>query len=422
MQLALTNAGHRLSLSSKDPGSLLVALRSRLLVPWVASPAQQELLAKGYVEILPEGADPRAVARRLRRNPIANLRQAVIEYTTRCNFSCAHCYNAGVERTTESDLGALASATDCLGELGIGQFAFIGGEVSRYGDGWLELAARLRARGATVVGLLSNGWFLGQAGFEAAGKVYGSVTEYLADLKDHGLTHLSFSIDGESGEHDRSRGQAGLYDRILAGFSLVQAAGLEPRVALLARDDQDIMPILGELASRIHGNRSYALRMLFDPTNIVSNFVDLGNGALSGGPLPFGIADAPRASLRCAGFYRPSPHITLKANGELATCRLASAGEGYGNFHDRPLVDILNHLQDSFVYRLHADRLIGDYLPFVDPKIFGEAFANLCALRAVVTMVARRMHDQGIVAQDREGLGRINREVARLTGHLEARV
>ena len=64
-----------------------------------------------------------------------------------------------------------------------------------------------------------------------------------------------------------------------------------------------------------------------------------------------------------ASLSAPAPHITIKANGEVATCRLANAGEGYGNIHDRPFVDILNRMQESFVFRLHAERLLGQYLP-----------------------------------------------------------
>jgi hypothetical protein len=53
----------------------------------------------------------------------------------------------------------------------------------------------------------------------------------------------------------------------------------------------------------------------------------------------------------------------------------------------------------------------------VDAELFGMSFAHLCALRAVVTMIARRMHDQGVEAGDAKGIARINREVAMVTGH-----
>jgi hypothetical protein len=129
-----------------------------------------------------------------------------------------------------------------------------------------------------------------------------------------------------------------------------------------------------------------------------------------------GRREAHDASRGIPGFYRPSPQLTIKANGELATCRLADAGEGYGNIHERPLLDILNGMQDSFIYRLHAGRRIGEYLCLVDPDVFGRRFAHLCALRAVTTMIARRMHDQFVEPDDAEGVARINREVALVTG------
>ncbi len=113
-----------------------------------------------------------------------------------------------------------------------------------------------------------------------------------------------------------------------------------------------------------------------------------------------------------------SPSLTIKANGELASCRLATAGEGYGNLHHKSLVEIINHFDDAFVYRLHAERRLEEYLPLVDRTLFGEQFTHLCALRAIVTLLARKMNEQGIALDDAPAIQRINQEVARETGHL----
>ncbi|HUW70167.1 MAG TPA: SPASM domain-containing protein [bacterium] len=166
----------------------------------------------------------------------------------------------------------------------------------------------------------------------------------------------------------------------------------------------------------MYSKDSGAASLLFDNTNAINDFVDLGNNEVPEGDLPIEAFGYSKSALRCPGFYRPSPQLTIKANGELATCRLADAGEGYGNIHERPLVDILNSMQDSFICRLHAGRRIGDYLRLVDPGVFGNRFAHLCALRAVTTMIARRMHDQAVDPDDAEGVERINREVALATG------
>lgn len=120
----------------------------------------------------------------------------------------------------------------------------------------------------------------------------------------------------------------------------------------------------------------------------------------------------------CRNFYRLSPSLTIKANGELATCRLSQAGEGYGNLHQQPLIEILNRFDKSFVYKLHAGRQLEKYLPLLDRSLFGSAFTHLCSLRSIVTLLARKMHEQSILFDDVLEVERINREVAVLTGHL----
>jgi len=133
--------------------------------------------------------------------------------------------------------------------------------------------------------------------------------------------------------------------------------------------------------------------------------------------MQFPIMDGRDHALYCRNFYRLSPSLTVKANGELATCRLSQAGEGYGNIHQRPLVEILNHFDEAFVYQLHASRRLEEYLPLVDRSLFGSSFTHLCSLRSIVTLLARKMHEQGISPGDVLAVQRINREVAVVTGH-----
>jgi hypothetical protein len=162
--------------------------------------------------------------------------------------------------------------------------------------------------------------------------------------------------------------------------------------------------------------RKRALRLSLDPTNSISSFIDIGNGARDD-RMQFPIMDGRDHALYCRNFYRLSPSLTVKANGELATCRLSQAGEGYGNIHQRTLVEILNHFDEAFVYQLHASRQLEQYLPLVDRALFGSAFTHLCSLRSIVTLLARKMHEQGIAPNDAAAIHRINLEVAALTGH-----
>jgi MoaA/NifB/PqqE/SkfB family radical SAM enzyme len=247
------------------------------------------------------------------------------------------------------------------------------------------------------------------------------------ELKRRGVNHVTFSLDGPDEEHDRSRHQAGLYQRILRGLGLVQQIGLSPRLSLLVRPEwteEKRVAFLAEAASLLYKIDPQtppikrALRLLLDPTNSVSSFIDIGNGARDE-KIQFPILDERDHALYCRNFYRLSPSLTVKANGEFATCRLAQAGEGYGNIHRSPVVDIINHFEESFVYKLHTERKLEEYLPLVDRSLFGSAFTHLCSLRSIVTLLARKMYEQQITPDDKTGVQRINREVALLTGHLK---
>jgi len=379
--------------------SLLLDLYTGLTTPDRDDAVQRDLLARGLIERAADSLSRDDVDLRCRRNPLENVERIIFEFTTCCNFNCNHCYNATVPRVIERDVAALQSAADDLLAIGLRRFDFIGGEVSKYGLGWLDLAQHIRVRSVdSIITLYTNGWWLEQQNFWAAGRTYAGVPAYLTDLRTHGVSHITFSLDGQGAEHDESRHQAGLYDRVLRGLTQVREAGLQPRVSLLARGIEPysarFIAWFAALADRVYDfpsdtpNSEQALRLFSDRTNSFSHFIDIGNGAACG-ESAYRLADIPDDHLYCRGLYRPAPSLTIKANGEVATCRITSAGEGYGNLHERPLIDILNHLQDAFVFRLHAARRLADYRRFVDPEVFGDSIGHLCAYRAILTLLAR---------------------------------
>lgn len=327
---------------------------------------------------------------------------------------------------TETDLGALNSAVDVFIDMGIRHFDFIGGEVSKFGDGWLEVVRHIRSRSNAIVTLFTSGWWLGKQDFQAAGSTYRSDKQYLSALHESGLTHILFSIDGLREAHDRCRRLPGLFDRMLAGFAAVRNAGLEPRVSVLVGTGIDVseyFELLDELAQKIYSfppgtkKGSRIERITSDPLNIFSNLINIGNQASAKRYGNFDFHVVPDELLYCKGFYRPSPFLTIKANGEVATCRLANAGEGYGNIHKERLVQILNRMQSSFVYQLHAEHEVGRYRRLMDTEVFGEYFDHICTVRAILTLLARRIHETGINPDSRIALHRINLEVAQTTGH-----
>lgn len=415
----------RLGVSAKT--DILLDLWTGLLTPFVDSTLHNSMLAEGLIEQINGSIPADEVQLRYQRNPFEHVEKIIFEITTYCNFNCDHCYNAQVPRVTEANPELLMKAVDVFIRMGIRRFDFVGGEVSKYGKGWLDVAEHIRSYGADIIiSLYTNGWWLEQEKLQAAGSSFDGTQPYLKELKRRGVSHVVFSLDGPSDEHDESRHHPGLYQKIMRGLEQVRQAGLAPRVSLLIRPDwtnEQTIAFLAESATIIYDldpqlpAEKRALRLSLDPTNSMSNFIDIGNGA-GDDRLQFPIMDGRAHALYCRNFYRLSPSLTMKANGELATCRLSQAGEGYGNIHQRSLVDILNHFDEAFVYQLHANRKVEEYLPLVDRTLFGSAFTHLCSLRSIITMLARKVNEQGISADDTFAIQRINREVAALTGHL----
>jgi len=416
-----------LHLGRAPEADLLIELFTGSHVPASEYPIYPELVTKGILDVIPEDIQDEETHLRYKRNPFEHVTKVIFEFTTYCNFNCEHCYNGHVPRHTETNLDLLKNAAGTLLEMGISRFDFVGGEVSRYGNGWLDLVHHIHSLEENArISLYTNGWWLDQKDFPAAGRIYPDIWAYLADLKARGVTHITFSLDGPGELHDQSRHQPGLYERILKGLEQVKKAGLEPRVSLLVRKDWDnelFENFLAEPATIIYdldpaspaGKR--ALKLSLDPFNAISNFIDIGNGAGCTQDQLI-LLDSPRYPLYCRDFYRLSPSLTIKANGEIASCRLATAGEGYGNLHHESMLEIVNHFDEAFISRLHIERRLEEYLPFVDRSIFGGQFTHLCTLRAVITLLARKMDQQGVGFDDAVAIQRINREVARETGHL----
>jgi hypothetical protein len=429
MSFILTHYGHRYllhlgeaDLLDGDEARQLAAVYGRGAVPAGALPALPALLARRLVEEMPDPVDLEAVRLRYDRNPLEHLRRVVFEYTTLCNLDCLHCRNGNLEAQAEADPGALRRVVDAALPLGIARFDFIGGEVTLYGKGWLDLVSYLREQGAVHASVLTSGWFLGEADFFAAGRRYPDDRAYLADLAARGLTHVVYSLDGPEAVHDRIRQVPGLYRRVLAGFDKTRAAGLEPRVSLVVgtgASGAEARAWMADLSTRLFGPApdpvTALARVVSDDANYVSNLIDVGGAVQlrrSRGAVPtFSDAD-----LRCKNFFRPSPTLRIKASGEISFCPLVEGGDGYGNVHDRDVVDLLNHLHEALPYRLHAERRIGEILRFLDAEVFAGSLAHACSARVALNMIARAMDERGIQPDDRAAIHAINVEVAEKMG------
>ena len=434
MNLTLSNYGLRLLQNvvhhPEEPLPLpaevvrrLLDLRIATLQPATGEAWQSELEERGLVQRVSPEVSEAEVELRYRRNPLQHIERLVFEYTTVCNLDCEHCRNGHLPAATESRPERLCEAVDLALPLGIRRFSFVGGEVILYGARWLRVVEHIRRRGGAATAVLTSGWFLGERGFQAAGARYEDEGHLLATLAETGVTHVVFSLDGPEPVHDRSRKTPGLYRRVIEGFAAVRAAGMTPQVSLVLSPQLQGSSWLVDVATALYQLDPSTpawdriARLQQDTHNYLSNLVDTGNAV----PLRRKAEVAPRWSddeLRCKNFFRPHPSLRIQATGEVSLCPLIDAGEGYGNLHQRGLLDVMNRMQDAFVYRLHAEKKLGDYRKFLDPELFGGRIEHLCALRTVLTMVARRMQERAVAEGDAEALRAINVEVARKAGYL----
>lgn len=381
----------------------------------------RKLISDGYLEIA-ENQDLFSIDFKYKTNPLENISRVVFEFTTKCNFNCIHCRNGYVKRITETNIDKLKTVVDVFRLLNINRFDFIGGEVSKYGNGWLELAKYINGNNDKIVTIYTNGWWIEEAEFEASGKFYKNDSEYLEDLKQNGVTHILFSIDGDEKMHDKSRNSIGLYHKIISSIKRIRQFGIQPRISALLYGNYyqsnsipfaELATLIYDLPPALDSNQKL-LTLREDTTNHFNNFIDIGNGVKLKSD-KYLIDCVPKSKLHCKAFYRPSPGITILANGNISICPLLDASEDYGNIHEQNIIGILNNFQNAFVYKLHANKNIKDYLKYYDQNIFGRYFDHICSVRAVLTLIAKSINLENSTSD--ETILKINKRIAKITGH-----
>jgi MoaA/NifB/PqqE/SkfB family radical SAM enzyme len=432
MNLILTNFGHRFiteqlkvnseaKLRANPRTAIMLQALNEKVITVEDIEIYEELINSGYLEVN-NNLDFDAIIFKYKTNPLENVTKIVFEFTTQCNFSCAHCRNGSMEKTTETDIEKLKSVVDSFCLLNIKRFDFIGGEVSKYGNGWLQLANHINSKKDKTVAIYTNGWWLEKADFFAAGRFYNHDIEYLSDLSQNGVTHILFSIDGHEEYHDKSRKHQGLYRRIISSFDRIKILGIEPRISAVLFEDLDAetLKALANIATEMYNlpqNLDTQLKLRFlsqDETNQFSHFIDIGSGVnLKKNRRK--IHEILPVLLSCKAFYRPSPGLRIMANGNLSVCPLLDAGEDYGNIHEKSIIGILNNFQDSFLYKLNAGKHVRNYLQYLDTSIFGEYYDHLCSIRVILILLAKYMNEEKEL--NSETLLSINRRIARYSGH-----
>jgi uncharacterized protein len=195
--------------------------------------------SKGPGQSLPPA--PRAIS----------VRQLILALTTRCNLSCAYCYNGAVEVEPSAEMApaVVAAALELVARSGEPfDLQLTGGEPTLVPAG-IELAARLaRATGSCHrVAVQTNATRL---------------TPALIDLfRTHDI-RVGVSLDGPPEVHQRQRGRAA---DTLRGLNLLEAAGIPFRVtAVVTRESAATLDRLALLLAGFAAARGIGLDLLVD--------------------------------------------------------------------------------------------------------------------------------------------------------------
>lgn len=381
----------------------------------------KQLIELGYLEESRIN-DLKQIEFKYEKNPLQHVEKLIFEYTKDCNFNCLHCRNGYTKSESIIKIDELKKVVEVFENLGIKRYDFIGGEVTKLGYKWLELTRYINRNNDKIVTVYTNGWWTKKQNFEAAGKFYKNTDEYLTDLKQNGVTHILFSIDGNENIHDKNRQQPGLFERILQSITQVKNIGIYPRITgvTFERFDEKFVKTYTKIADKIYdlppdtdiGTKINTL--LHDATNHFSNFIDIGNGVKMK-KNKHHIKNISLKHLHCKAFYRPYPGIRITDNGNLSVCPLLDAGKGYGNIYENDIIKLLNNFQQSLPYQLHANKEIKNYLKYYRTDIFGEYYDHICSVRTILTLIAKKLQNKTEITE--EIIMQINKEIVQYSGH-----
>lgn len=159
------------------------------------------------------------------------------ELTLACNLRCKHCgSNAGQPRKNELTTDEALSLCDQFPALLVQEVDFTGGEPLLRSD-WPEIATHLKKIGITT-GVVTNGLTLNQ--------------ETIEQIQSSGISHIAVSVDGLESTHDYTRGEKGIFHRVIKGVNRSVEAKI-PTTIITTVTELNIneLPDLFELLSNI---------------------------------------------------------------------------------------------------------------------------------------------------------------------------
>ena len=386
----------------------------------------KEIVAKEAAVDTDSASLKRRLTRRYLTSPVRFVDLLMLEVTTCCNLNCRFCFKGGLPKITDQRIHGLARAIEDAKQMGIGLFLFNGGELTVYGDKWLELVRLISATGH-VTGVISNGSWGIHEPFSIMGRRFENAAGFAAALKSAGISQIMFSLDGPREIHDAYRRCSGLYDRVICAVAAAKAVGIRCDVSIVLRDGlhkndrffQDVMKIF-ELSDDPRSMAKKGKKTIKTGVLLESEY-DFGNASKSiaeRNSAPYSIDRQDQFQGICKGITH-GMKLSIRANGEVEPCTIGIMGKGYGNIHDEPLSTIVNKMRATPVYRMFEKNSFVDYRPYFSRELFGSRFFHPCTFFGIIASLAAGVEQ--LRAKDelnQENVDALNLQIAQEMGFI----
>ncbi|MBU0573047.1 MAG: radical SAM protein [Candidatus Margulisbacteria bacterium] len=319
-----------------------------------------------------------------RARPAKKISNLVVQLTGACNLNCKHCYRGGSRAEDEIDESRLKEAFSYMLMKGVRSVIFTGGEPFVRQDKLFNLIEFLKDR------MISNDPQQNGIGIESNG-TFKNPKEVLERIKDMGNVILRVSFDSfDRGIMEYTRG-AGVFEKLMELARISREIGYEylyfvthyASGNVYKERKTDAFNTLARLVGTDHIKSCYDILQM---GNAARN--DYRTSVSKG--YDFDDLD-PKWHHRkgwCHSVVSPK-RLVIRPNGNVGTCCFAAyLPEEYGSLRDSSIVQILNNLESSRLFRLFADGGLKDHIAGIDRDLFPAPFITSCEPTIITTSVA----------------------------------
>jgi len=315
------NAANNLSISRFTLWRNWVSLKTNLL----KNPLARDLIHRSG--ILFRGASPYAV---------------MLSVTDRCQCSCEHCGVATNCAKNELSTNEIFDLIDTLKARHVKILYLFGGEPLLRED--LDSIIRYARKQKMRVEMDSNGEFL--------------TVQRVRELKEAGLDLVRISLDStDPHEHDRSRGRASLFEKVMRSIIYCRQEGLECQISsYMSRAKIDS----GEVERMVHLASMAGVRVRLLKPILSGNLIEAENEKLTpeqmerlksnlgkeSAYLEVHWVDDPKKPFLCAA--KMKKYLFISASGDVQPCCYLPAK--FGNIRTEPLNQIIAKMHASEIF------------------------------------------------------------------------